>query len=96
MPLLFITSVAVSLVVLGADGTSAREIKDGRSNHRLLDPVPAIYLHWYEEVKGGALKGSSGLSVSSVTKTVQLLTAEVLLPFHHPQLLICKYRQHLH
>lgn len=40
------TSVAMALVALGADGTGARDMKDGRSNQRLLGHMSAIYLHW--------------------------------------------------
>ena len=54
------TSVALSLVALGADGTGAMEMKNGRNNQRLLGLMSAIYFHWYGDfppsVKGDAFK----------------------------------------
>lgn len=50
MPLLLMTSVAMSLAVLGADGTGARQKRDERSSQRLLGPMSAIYFYRYGDV----------------------------------------------
>lgn len=55
-----------------------------------ISHLPLLVWGFLPSVKGNASKGSSGLSVSSVTKAAQLLTTEVLLLFHKPQLPICK------